>query len=127
MASESTSARDTKVCLRCGRRIEWRKKWAQHWDEVKWCSQACRSKGVQQLDRQCEHVIREALLHEAGLTITDDVVSQRVSPENPDEVRETVRCAARRLVATGVCELVQGGRVVDPSTARGSFEIRLLR
>jgi hypothetical protein len=32
-----------KTCVRCARPFEWRKKWAKNWDEVKYCSDACRS------------------------------------------------------------------------------------
>jgi hypothetical protein len=31
-----------KTCLACGRPFRWRKKWARVWDEVKYCSDACR-------------------------------------------------------------------------------------
>ena len=33
----------TKVCACCQRPFAWRKKWAQVWDEVKYCSDRCRS------------------------------------------------------------------------------------
>lgn len=32
----------TKVCMTCGRPFAWRRKWARDWDEVRYCSQACR-------------------------------------------------------------------------------------
>lgn len=32
----------TKVCATCGRPFTWRKKWARDWDEVRYCSEACR-------------------------------------------------------------------------------------
>jgi hypothetical protein len=32
-----------KSCAACGRKFAWRKKWAKVWDEVKYCSDACRS------------------------------------------------------------------------------------
>jgi len=32
----------TKPCARCGRPMSWRKAWAKNWDEVKYCSDACR-------------------------------------------------------------------------------------
>ncbi|MCH9799379.1 MAG: DUF2256 domain-containing protein [Betaproteobacteria bacterium] len=32
-----------KVCAVCRREFSWRKKWAKVWDEVKYCSNACRS------------------------------------------------------------------------------------
>jgi hypothetical protein len=31
-----------KPCLACGRPMVWRKKWRLNWDEVKYCSDACR-------------------------------------------------------------------------------------
>jgi hypothetical protein len=34
----------TKVCVVCGRPFTWRKKWAAVWDEVKYCSDRCRSR-----------------------------------------------------------------------------------
>lgn len=32
-----------KTCAVCGRQFVWRKKWEKVWDEVKYCSDACRS------------------------------------------------------------------------------------
>jgi len=31
-----------KICQTCGRPFAWRKKWAKVWDEVLYCSDACR-------------------------------------------------------------------------------------
>ena len=31
-----------KICLVCRRPFAWRRKWARVWDEVKYCSEACR-------------------------------------------------------------------------------------
>lgn len=33
----------TKPCEVCGRPFTWRRKWARHWDQVKTCSDRCRS------------------------------------------------------------------------------------
>lgn len=33
----------TKICQTCGRPFTWRKKWRSTWDEVRHCSDACRS------------------------------------------------------------------------------------
>ena len=33
----------TKDCAACGRPFAWRKKWARVWDEVRYCSDACRT------------------------------------------------------------------------------------
>ncbi|OUU20897.1 MAG: hypothetical protein CBC08_04615 [Flavobacteriaceae bacterium TMED48] len=32
-----------KICPICSRPFSWRKKWELNWDEVKYCSQRCRS------------------------------------------------------------------------------------
>ncbi len=32
-----------KVCAACGRPFAWRKKWAANWEEVRFCSDACRT------------------------------------------------------------------------------------
>lgn len=36
----------SKDCLNCGRPFVWRKKWERDWDNVKYCSDACRSRGA---------------------------------------------------------------------------------
>ena len=33
----------TKICAACGRPFAWRKKWAKTWDDVRYCSDACRT------------------------------------------------------------------------------------
>ncbi|RYE94452.1 MAG: DUF2256 domain-containing protein [Oxalobacteraceae bacterium] len=35
----------TKVCVACARPFAWRKKWERDWDQVKYCSDRCRSHG----------------------------------------------------------------------------------
>jgi hypothetical protein len=47
-----------------------------------------------------------------------------VSGDGGQDLVEAVRRAARRLVAAGDVDIIQGGRVVDPSTAKGTFLIR---
>ncbi|WP_232679022.1 DUF2256 domain-containing protein [Nocardioides sp. R-C-SC26] len=37
------SAVPEKICATCGRPFSWRRKWARDWDEVRYCSQACRA------------------------------------------------------------------------------------
>jgi hypothetical protein len=32
----------SKPCVACGRPMTWRRRWARTWDEVKYCSDACR-------------------------------------------------------------------------------------
>ena len=33
-----------KVCIVCNRPFTWRKKWEKVWDEVKYCSDKCKTK-----------------------------------------------------------------------------------
>jgi len=35
-----------KPCVACGRPMAWRKRWEKNWDEVKYCSDACRRRGT---------------------------------------------------------------------------------
>jgi hypothetical protein len=34
-----------KPCVACGLPMTWRKRWRNTWDDVKYCSDACRRKG----------------------------------------------------------------------------------
>ncbi|WP_186515817.1 DUF2256 domain-containing protein [Synechococcus sp. PROS-9-1] len=34
--------RPTKICVVCGRPFQWRRKWKDVWDEVRYCSERCR-------------------------------------------------------------------------------------
>jgi len=36
------AALPSKPCTACGRPMTWRRRWARTWDEVKFCSAACR-------------------------------------------------------------------------------------
>lgn len=62
-----------------------------------------------------------------GATICPSEAARAAFPEAWRGRMEDVRRAARRLVASGHIEIVQGGRVVDPSTAKGPIRLRLRR
>jgi hypothetical protein len=32
----------SKACLVCARTMKWRKSWEKNWEEIKYCSDACR-------------------------------------------------------------------------------------
>lgn len=112
-------------CRSCGRRIEWRRRWADTWDEISWCSDACRRRKVTKVDRELEQAIAD-LLHQraGGATICPSEAARAVGAEDWRALMEPARRAARRLVVAGVVDVVQGGRVVDASTARGPIRIR---
>jgi len=77
-------------------------------------------------DARLETVIRELLDARAqDATICPSEAARTVAGDSDWRPwMEPVRCAARRLVAAGEVEITQGGRVVDPSTARGPIRIR---
>lgn len=115
----------TKDCAACGRTITWRKKWARDWDSVRYCSDACRRRGVGDTDRRLEESIRELLAARAATaTICPSEAARAVGGEGWRELMEPARRAARRLVSAGEVEITQGGHVVDPSTAKGPIRIR---
>lgn len=118
----------TKDCAVCGRTITWRKKWARSWDEVRYCSDACRkrSRGSRDLDARLDAALEQLLdARPASSSICPSEVARAVGGEDDwRELMEPARMAARRLVARGGAEITQGGRVVDPSTAKGPIRVR---
>jgi hypothetical protein len=42
---------ETKLCIVCNRPMTWRRKWAKNWNDVKYCSDACRRKKSQPSSR----------------------------------------------------------------------------
>ena len=127
MRTKSTEAMNPpdKTCATCGRRIEWRKKWERCWDEVSYCSDACRRSKPSDADRKMEDAIVGLLSKRAaGATVCPSEAAREVFPDGWADRMEDARRAARRLVAAGRIEIVQGGRVVDPSTAKGPIRLR---
>ena len=120
------AAENEKSCKVCGRRIEPRRKWREIFDEVQYCSAGCRRKGLRPVDQHLEATILELLDARAGgATICPSEAARQVEPEEWRGLMESARAAARRLVARGRVQILQRGRVVDPSTARGPIRIRL--
>lgn len=110
-----------KTCASCGRRIEWRAKWAADWDQVRYCSSSCRRRGVTRQDEELEAVIWQLLEGRArSATVCPSEAARQLGGEQWRELMEP----ARRMVADGRVQITQNGRVVDPSTARGPIRIR---
>jgi hypothetical protein len=79
-------------------------------------------------DRRLEAAIGDLLDERAaGASICPSEAARRIDPEGWRALMEPVREAARRLVAAGVVEVVQRGRVVDAATAHGPIRIRRAR
>jgi len=127
--SRGTPPLPEKPCASCGRPMRWRKRWARSWDEVRYCSDACRSRRVSPEDGALEATILDLLGARArGATICPSEAARALHGD--DEARwrpamEAVRSAARRLVAEGRLEIVARGRVLAPTEVRGPVRLRL--
>jgi len=82
---------------------------------------------VTPVDQQLAEAITDLLGRRAGgATICPSEAARAIGGEDWRPLMEPARAAARRLVAQGVVEITQGGRVVDPSTAKGPIRVRLV-
>jgi hypothetical protein len=117
----------SKPCAVCGRAITWRKKWARSWEDVRHCSARCRGRrGERAAGEGLEADILTLLATRArGATACPSEVARAQGGEGWRALMEPVREAARRLAARGLLDITQGGRPVDPSTARGPVRLRL--
>jgi len=119
--------RASKLCVSCGREITWRKKWAANWEKVRYCSERCRRAPPSDSDGALESAILALLESRArGASICPSEAARAVfdTAQWRGEMENTRR-AARRLVAAGKLEIIQSGRVVDPSRAKGPIRLRL--
>ena len=136
--SQSTASTEhpDKSCATCGRTITWRKKWERDWENVRFCSDSCRTHKPGAQDTALEQAIL-GLLDERGRdkTICPSEAARAVAAASNPQARddaaawqplmEPARAAARRLVAAGRIVITQGGHTVDPSTAKGPIRLRL--
>jgi hypothetical protein len=73
-----------------------------------------------------EAALLRLLHHRArGASVCPSEAARAVRPDDWRHAMEAARQAARRLQAAGVVVITQGGRPVDPSTARGPIRVRL--
>lgn len=135
--TQSASPFPDKTCASCGRSFAWRKKWARDWDEVRFCSDACRSRVTDPRAAALEAAILTLLAARGrdkticpseaaklvGSAATDIAPAQ--AEQGWQSLMEPARAAARRLVASGRIVITQQGHVVDPSTAKGPIRLKL--
>ncbi len=107
--------------------MSWRASWAKNWDQVRYCSDACRSRRVRPVDKELEQAIMGLLSARAGDASICPSEAARLVSADWEPLMEPARRAARRLVAAGEVEITQKGRVVDPSSVKGPIRIRRSR
>lgn len=108
--------------------MQWRKKWADNWNEVQHCSSACRKRGLKPEDLALEETIVELLRQRSnGGTICPSEAARQIASVDKQwrMLMEPTRMAARRLVARGRLLITQKGKAIDPSTAKGPIRLRL--
>lgn len=118
---------ESKNCVKCGRLIEYRKKWANCWAEVKYCSEKCKKIKITTDDVSYEQKILEILKQRLPAS---SICPSEVLPaeEKKDKSKmEQVRQAARRLVHQNKIIITQKNQVVDPSDFKGPIRLKLKR
>jgi hypothetical protein len=81
---------------------------------------------VSDLNARLERTILDLLDRRARTsTICPSEAARAVDADGWRDLMEPARQAARRLVDQGTVQVTQGGKVVDPATARGPIRIRL--
>jgi hypothetical protein len=112
----------SKDCESCGREIEYRKKWARDWDNVKYCSDECRR-------NKTKFDYREAILSQLGQKPRGQTIcpSELLPAEQKTDAvyLEHVRRSARLLALDDRIEITQNGKTVDPQNFRGAVRLRL--
>ncbi len=109
--------------------MAWRRKWARVWDDVRYCSDGCRRRPLNDTDAQLEQAIIDLLETRArGGTICPSEAARRIAPRDDAwrSLMQATREAARRLAGQGRIEFTQRGQRVDPSRARGPLRLRLV-
>ena len=119
----------SKPCATCGRTITWRKKWERDWEQVRFCSDACRAHKPGEQGALLERAILDLLAKRGrDKTICPSEAARAVAGDDRsawEPLMEPARQAARRLVAAERIDITQNGHVVDGSIAKGPIRLRL--
>ena len=114
-----------KVCQSCGRKFRLRKSLKNNWEEVKYCSNACRKRKVTKFDKRIEILILELLEtqpHQKSISTRD--IAKTLYAKGEKKLFEPIKRAARRLELNDFVIISQDGKKVDSSKAKGHLHIR---
>ena len=116
---------NSKNCVKCGRIIEYRKKWEKNWSDIKYCSDQCRKSKLTAEDLSYEAKILQLLSERSSSsTICPSEVLPAEDKKNK-QLMEDVRQAARRLVHKNKIIITQKNQIVDPSDFKGPIRLKL--
>jgi len=117
---------ETKLCASCGRIFSYQKRWAKNWEAVRYCSSSCRQDKFEKRDVILEATILSQLnTLPKNTTISLSDIEKNTELPNIRNLKERLRRAVRRLLAKDKLDILQKGRLVDASTAKGDIELRL--
>lgn len=120
------STDNAKVCPVCGRSFAWRRKWAEDWDRVRFCSQRCRREGVSALDERIERAILDLVRERGrGKSICPSEAARAVEPDAWKPLMPRVHNAARRLARAGRIQISAKGRRIEPDDLHGAVRLSM--
>lgn len=114
----------SKTCHSCGRTFAYRKSLKNNWEEVKYCSKACRKRKVSEIDKRIEEKILEMLedqLHHSSISTSE--IAKTIDTKSDRSLFEPIKRAARRLESNNFVIITQDGKRVDSSKAKGHLQI----
>ncbi len=105
---------------------------------MRFCSDGCRRRAGSSASRGTDAALDAAMVRLLGARPASSSICPSeaaraaaadlgMDDEGWRGLMEPARAAARRLVAAGEAEITQGGKVVDPSTAKGPIRVRRAR
>ncbi|MFN7020214.1 MAG: DUF3253 domain-containing protein [Phycisphaerales bacterium] len=121
--------RAPKLCAVCARPITWRKKWERDWENVRFCSDACRRARRSVEQARCggasieAEILRRVQDLRPGSTVCPSEIARHISPQDWRGLMPELKNAVRRLAAAGRLRALQGGREVDAATAKGPIRL----
>jgi hypothetical protein len=117
-----------KPCGVCGRTINWMRRYARTWEDVKFCSARCKRVGMGQAEEDLEHAIIDLLDQRTGnQSITPTEAAKLVGGDGWQSLMSHAQTAVVRLAERGEVEITMKGKVVDPSHVDGPVRIRRAR
>ena len=120
------TARTSKVCASCGRAFTWRKKWAKNWEQVRYCSTRCRSKGTILPQDPLIQAVFDALKRvPSKRACTVDAIEQALH-EQGHSAQQT-RVALRTMIHAGQISSMEGNKRIAPERLKGNSTLRLMR
>lgn len=114
----------SKPCKYCGREFEWRKKWENRWDEVKFCSSGCSKQNMKHGEHLEKSILELLKTRGPSKSICPSEILDPDLKSNKMSMEE-VRCAARRLVNKNMIKITQNNKIVDPSLFKGPIRLKL--